>query len=74
MTDEGNQDLDLTRATFRAAFPAIQSAIKVGQDGMRIQFDIPETEMGEAVKLLAMRECVLMVTVSREPKDEGRFG
>jgi hypothetical protein len=49
--------------TFLASFPPIQSAIKVGQDGMRLQFDVPETEMGNAVELLAMRGVVLRVTV-----------
>lgn len=51
---------------FLAAFPPIQSAIKVGQDGMRIQLDIPESEMGNAVELLGMRDCVLVVTIERE--------
>lgn len=49
--------------TFLASFPPIQSAIKVGQDGMRIQLDIPEIEMANAVELLAMRNVVLKVTV-----------
>jgi hypothetical protein len=48
---------------FLASFPPIQSAIKVGQDGMRIQLDIPETEMANAVELLALRNVVLKVTV-----------
>jgi hypothetical protein len=52
--------------SFLASFPPIQSAIKVGQDGMRIQFDIPESEMAHAVELLGMRDCVLKVTVERE--------
>lgn len=58
--------------TFLASFPAIQSAIKVGQDGMRIQLDVPETEMANAVELLAMRGMVLRVTVEPEekPKEE----
>lgn len=30
---------------------------------MRVQFDVPETDMGEAVKLLAMRGKRLRVTV-----------
>ena len=61
-------------ASFLAAFPAIQSAIKVYGDrqGMRIQFDIPESEMGEAVKLLMWREQVLRVTV--EPEKDGHQG
>lgn len=53
------------RAVFEAAFPAIQSAIKIYGDrqGMRVQLDIPESEMGEATKLLLWRERVLRVTV-----------
>ena len=51
------------RVQFLASFPPIQSAIKIGQDGMRIQFDIPETEMGNAVGLVAMREKQLKVIV-----------
>jgi hypothetical protein len=41
------------------------SAIKAtgNEDGMRIQLDIPESEMGEAVHLLLMRQKVLKVTV-----------
>lgn len=54
------------RVEFLASFPAIQSAIKVGQDGMRIQLDIPESEMGNAVRLLMMRDQVLKVTVEIE--------
>jgi hypothetical protein len=48
-----------------ASFPPIQSAIKVSGtgDGMRIQLDIPETEMGNAAMLLAWRQCRLQVTV-----------
>ena len=55
-------------ASFLAAFPAIQSAIKVYGDkqGMRVQLDIPESEMGEALKLLMWRERVLRITVEPE--------
>jgi len=57
--------------TFLASFPAIQSAIKVYGDrqGMRVQLDIPESEMGEALQLLAWRERVLRVTVEPETSD-----
>jgi len=56
------------RATFRATFPAIMSAIKVygSKQGMRLQLDVPESEMAEAVKVLAWRERVLMVTIEPE--------
>ena len=55
-------------ASFLASFPAIQTAIKIHGDGngMRIQFDIPESEMGEAAKLLMWRQMVLRVTVEPE--------
>lgn len=51
--------------TFLASFPSIQSAIKVTGDkcGMRIQLDIPESEMGEAMPLLLWRQRILKVTV-----------
>ena len=51
--------------TFRASFPAIQSAIKITGDGggMRIQLDIPESEMAQAVGLMLMRQMVVKVTV-----------
>ena len=58
------------KATFRATFPPIQSAIKVYGDesGMRIQLEVPESDMVEAVKLLMMRGKVLIVSV--ETQDE----
>jgi hypothetical protein len=61
---------------FVAAFPSIQTAIKITGDGngMRIQLDIPETEMGQAARLLLMREKVLKVTVelAEMPKVNGK--
>lgn len=55
--------------TFLASFPPIQSAIKVGQDGARVQFDIPETEMPAIVRLMLMRGRVLKITI--EAEDDG---
>jgi hypothetical protein len=48
-----------------ASFPAIQSALKRSGDGggMRIQLDIPESDMAQAVMLLAMTQVVLKVTI-----------
>jgi len=59
------------KASFLAAFPSIQTAIKIHGDGngARIQLDIPESEMGEAMKLLLWRQMVLRVTV--EPESGG---
>ena len=55
-------------ATFRAAFPSIQSAIRFSGDGngARIQLDIPEEELPTAIRLLAWRERVLVVTIRPE--------
>lgn len=64
-TDKGE------KVTFIATFPSISSAIKVdGAGGMRIQLDIPESEMSEAVKLLLYRQVVLSITV--EPQSKNR--
>jgi len=54
--------------SFLASFPPIQSAIKVGQDGARVQLDIPETEMPSIVRLMFMRGIVLKITVERGPQ------
>jgi len=61
---------DVDRASFLASFPAIQSAIKRSGDnsGMRIQLDIPESEMAQAVKILAWGQTRLRVTI--EPETE----
>jgi len=40
------------------------SGIKTGGDGMRVQFDIPETDIPEAAKLLLMRGKRLTITVA----------
>ena len=56
----------LGSATFNATIPPIMSGIKTGGDGMRVQFDIPESDMGEAAKLIAMRGKRLKVTVAVE--------
>jgi hypothetical protein len=54
--------------SFLASFPPIQSAIKItgNGDGMRIQLDIPESEMGEAAKLILYRQCIVRVTIQPE--------
>ena len=45
----------------------ILSAIKVsGDGGARIQFDVPDSDLAEALKLLLWRERVLVMTVEPE--------
>ncbi len=57
-------------ATFRASIPPIMSGIKTGDDGMRVQFDIPESDMPEAIKLIMMRGKVLIVTIEVQGKTD----
>ena len=54
---------------FTASFPAIQSAIKITGDGggMRIQLDIPEIDLLNALNILAMRQKAFKVII--EPID-----
>ena len=63
---------DMTSATFAASIPDIMSGIKTGSDGMRFQLDIPESEMGQAVKLIAMRGKRLKVTIEVMPEADGK--
>lgn len=62
--------------TFRAAFPSIMSAIKIygNEDGMRIQLDVPESEMASALHLLKWRQRVLLITVEPEGSERARKG
>ena len=56
-------------ATFRATLPPILSAIRMaGDGGMRVMFDIAESDMPEALKLLMWKGSVLVVTI--KPSDE----
>ena len=42
--------------TFIASLPDIQSAITIGGDGStRVKFDIPESELAEAIKLVMLK-------------------
>lgn len=50
---------------FTASFPAIQSAIKITGDGggMRIQLDVPEIDLLNALHVIAMRQQAFKVTI-----------
>jgi hypothetical protein len=56
---------------FLASFPPIQSAIKVGQDGMRLQLDVPESEMGNALGILAWRGKLLRIRIESAECENG---
>jgi hypothetical protein len=59
------------QAIFLASFPNTQSAITFhGAGGMRIQLDIPESEIGEAAQVLMWRERLLRVVIAPVEKDE----
>ena len=55
---------------FAASFPAIQSAIKISGDGngLRLQLDVPEIDVLNALHVIAMRQRAFRVTI--EPLDE----
>jgi hypothetical protein len=63
--------MDKKTVEFRASFPAIQSAFKRhgAGSGMRVQLDIPETDVSDAIALMALTQCRLKVTVE---VDEGQ--
>jgi len=48
---------DLDEAVFLFTFPPILSSFKIhGEgEGMRVQLEIPEDQMGQAIKMLAWR-------------------
>lgn len=58
---------NLHKAVFLCSLPPITTAIKAGGDGMRVQFDIPESEAAESVKLFMMKNKRLRVTVECVP-------
>ena len=54
--------------TFSASLPSVQAAIKISGngDGARIQLDIPQTHIAEAVKMTMMQGQLLKVTVEAD--------
>lgn len=58
--------------SFRASFPAIQSAIIISGDGsgVRIKLDIPEVDLLPFLHTLAHRQTAFQVTI--EPIDNDR--
>ena len=59
-----------TGIEFLATLPETQSAIKIGGDGARIQLDVPESELGAMLGLIAWRGKVLRVKIEAESWDE----
>lgn len=46
--------------------PDVLSQMKIGRDGMRIQLDVPESELAKALPLVKWRDCVLRVRIEPE--------
>lgn len=57
---------DPNRAEFAASLPAIQGAVRFGDGACRVQLDIPESELPEALKLATMHGKVLRVVIVAE--------
>ena len=54
----------MKKAEFYGSIPDIQSAIKISGNGaIRLQVDVPETELAEAIKIVAARGEVIKVTM-----------
>ena len=56
---------DLDEAVFLFTFPPILSSVKIHGmgEGMRVQLEIPESEMGSALKMLQWRGGVMEARV-----------
>lgn len=52
--------------TFLAQIAPMQSAIKLGDDGMRVTLDIPESEIENAKPLIDLRKKVLAVAICED--------
>ena len=49
---------------FTASIPDSRSAIKIdGKEGMKITLEIPETHLGNAIRVVNMRNKLLTVTI-----------
>ncbi len=56
---------------FTASIPDSRSAIKIdGKEGMKITLEIPETHIGNAIRVVNMRNKLLTVTI--EIQEEGK--
>ena len=58
---------------FAASLPSIQGAIRISGDGdgARIQLDIPQSDIAEAVRMTLVQGQLLKVTVEVEEDGEG---
>lgn len=63
------EDLPQDTIQFQAIVPSIQSAIRVaGDGGARLVLDISESEMGNFLPIMLMREELLIVRIQTTPR------
>lgn len=55
--------------TFLASLPPIQSAIKIGGDGARVQFDVPKSDLEAIKRLMDQAGKVLSVAIVVAPDE-----
>ena len=58
--------------TFSAIIAPIMSGIRTGNDGARVQLDVPESDMAAILHLITMRGARLKVTI--ELDDDKQYG
>lgn len=58
------------KAVFKAIVAPIQSACKIGPDGMRLQLDVAEQDLADALHVLAWRDRVIVVTIEPEKRPQ----
>lgn len=63
---------DIKSTVFFASLPPIQSAIKIGLDGARIQLDIPESELDKLTPVIRWRDKILKIII--EPVEGYVYG
>jgi len=70
LVEDTEQQPGANRASFLATFPANQSAISMhGSGGMRIQLEIPENDLPNALALTLWRDRVMRVVITPLAKD-----
>jgi hypothetical protein len=44
--------------------PDVLSQMRIGKDGLRLQLEIPESDLAQALKLVLWRDKVLRITIT----------
>lgn len=67
-----DKEEELEKIRFYATLPPTQSAIQRhgAGSGMRIQLDIPESEMPNALKLITWTQTNMLIEITKVPADQ----